>query len=114
MLSSNMLLRFIDDAQKKLGIDYIELAKRSGIPVERYRDLRRGRGKISLDELPRLAKAVGLAFEVVAPHHEPFMQLTEEEAASLLKLAEHYKKNGPQQQHALRSAVEKLTGEVVG
>lgn len=108
MLTPNILLRMINDAQIASGIDFHEFAKRSGVSLGRWRDLRRGRGNLSLEELPGLAKAVSLSFQIVAPHHEAFMQLTEEESKALLTFAERYKKDGPKPPHPLRSAVEKL------
>lgn len=111
MLTPNILLRIINDAQIASGIDYLEFARRSGIAAARWRDLRSGHSKLTLDDLPKLAKAAGLSFQVVASHHDPFIQLTEDEAKALLALAEHYKRNGPKQPHPLRAAVEKLTGK---
>ena len=110
MLTPNTLLRIINDAREKLGIPDYEFAKKAGILDTRWSELKRGRRELNLKELPKLAKASGLAFQVVAPHHEPFMQLTQEEAADLLKLADHYRRNGPSKPHPLRTAVEKLTG----
>lgn len=111
MFTPNTVIRMISDAQLAQDMSYHDFARKSGITVTRWRELRNGKAKLSLEELPKLADAVGLSFQVVAPHHAPFLQLTYDEIESILALADHYKRNGPKQQHPLRSAVEKLTSK---
>lgn len=110
MLTPNKMLCLIDDARELAKINNVDFAKRAEMTEERWRDLRTGRRKPTLEELPRLAKAAGISFGMVAPHHQPFTQLGRDEAAAVLQLAEHYKRNGPKKEHALRTAVEILTG----
>lgn len=109
MLTPNTLLRLINDARELIGMDNVDFAKKAGMPEKRWTELTRGRRELNLKELPKLAKAAGLSFQTVAPHHEPFMRLSRDEAAAVLQLAEHYKRNGPKQSHILRTAVENLT-----
>ena len=111
MLTPNMILRIIDDARETLKLDNVTFAKKAGLSEDRWSSIKRGRFQMRLEELPNIAKAAKLSFSVVAPHHDPFMNLTCEEAAALLQLAEHYKRNGPKKEHVLRTAVEKLTGK---
>lgn len=111
MFTPTLLVRIISDAQDDLGMNPLEFAKKSGISDSHWRSIRTGRRKLYLEVFLDLAKAVKLSFQLFAPHQEPFLQLTQDEADSLLKLAEHYKQNGPKHPHILRTAVEKLTGK---
>jgi transcriptional regulator with XRE-family HTH domain len=109
MLSELIVLKIIDDAREQLGIADYDFNRKAGFPVGYWATIKRGKRRITLDNLPNLARTAGLSFQVVAPHHEPFLVLTEQEAKDLIRLAEHYKIQGPKQPHPLRSAVEKLT-----
>lgn len=90
MLTVTKLINLLEEERKRKGYKVTEFAALFGHTETWWHNIKRGKHDIRIEDLLRVMHVLDFDFAIVKGHHKPYLELTPEESASVLRLLVSY------------------------